>query len=303
MRTRARAWSRTTPIRCSAPPCPRTERTIVHLGDIQHQGGPEYAYRLRIGPLQPDFALRIVPSSINVRGGATVPLAVYALRKDGFAGEIALALKKAPPGFSLGGGQVPDGQDQVRLTLTVPPITPKEPLSLFLEGRARIAGRGGRPSGRPGGGHAAGVRLPSSGSRQRVEGVRVRAGGDQYHGANPQRDPRQDSRRRDRHRARRRARRHVLRAGARRVGRAAGGHHHPAAKRRAPRAPRSCCRATRQGQTRPEGQSDRQCLCGRRSQRRARRSRHPRHAPPRSACCRPSPSKSSNRHAEALLEE
>jgi len=110
----------------------------VHLGDIQHQGGPEYAYRLRIGPLQPDFGLRIVPSSINVRGGATVPLAVYALRKDGFAGEIALALKEAPAGFSLGGARIPDGQDQVRLTLTVPPITPKEPLSLLLEGRARI---------------------------------------------------------------------------------------------------------------------------------------------------------------------
>ena len=36
-----------------------------------------------------------------MRGGATVPIAVYALRKDGFAGEIELALKDAPAGFSL----------------------------------------------------------------------------------------------------------------------------------------------------------------------------------------------------------
>lgn len=110
----------------------------VHLGDIQHQGGPEYAYRLRISPQRPDFALRIVPSSINVRGGATVPLTVYALRKDGFTGAIALALKAAAAGFTLGGASIPEGQDQVRLTLTVPPITPKEPLSLQLEGRARV---------------------------------------------------------------------------------------------------------------------------------------------------------------------
>jgi hypothetical protein len=113
----------------------------LHLGDAQHKGGPEYAYRLRLSPPQPDFELRAVPSSINVRGGATVPLTVYALRKDGFSGEIALALKDAPRGFALSGGQVPANQDQVRLTLTVPPVSLKEPLSLSLEGRATIQGR------------------------------------------------------------------------------------------------------------------------------------------------------------------
>jgi hypothetical protein len=113
----------------------------LHLGDAQHKGGPEYAYRLRLSPPQPDFELRVVPSGINVRGGATVPLTVHALRKDGFSGEIALALKDAPRGFALSGGQVPANQDQVRLTLTVPPVSPKEPLSLSLEGRATIQGR------------------------------------------------------------------------------------------------------------------------------------------------------------------
>jgi len=110
----------------------------LHLGDVQHQGGPEYAYRLRISPPRPDFELRIVPSSINIRGGATVPLVVSALRKDDFSGEITLALQGAPPGFTLSGGRVPEGQEQVRLTLTVPPTPQKEPLGLLLEGRATI---------------------------------------------------------------------------------------------------------------------------------------------------------------------
>ena len=35
----------------------------LQLGDAQQQGGPEYAYRLRISQPQPDFALRVVPSS------------------------------------------------------------------------------------------------------------------------------------------------------------------------------------------------------------------------------------------------
>ena len=46
----------------------------LHLYDAQNQGGPEYAYRLRISPPRPDFDLRVVPSSINARAGAAVPI-------------------------------------------------------------------------------------------------------------------------------------------------------------------------------------------------------------------------------------
>jgi hypothetical protein len=112
----------------------------LYLGDAQQKGGPEYAYRLRIGAPRPDFDLRVTPSSINVSGGMTVPITVHALRKDGFSGDIALALKGAPKGFTLIGGLLPAGRDEVRLTLTVPPQPRPEPLSLSLEGRATIQG-------------------------------------------------------------------------------------------------------------------------------------------------------------------
>jgi hypothetical protein len=114
---------------------------LLRLGDAQHQGGPEYGYRLRLSAPRPDFALRVVPSSINARPGASVPITVYALRKDGFTNEIVLGLKDAPRGFSLSGGRVPAHQDQVRLTLTVPTTPLPEPLDLSLEGRALIQGR------------------------------------------------------------------------------------------------------------------------------------------------------------------
>jgi hypothetical protein len=113
----------------------------LYLGDVQHQGGPEYAYRLRISPPRPDFELRIVPSSVNARAGTAIPITVYAVRRDGFSGDIALELKDAPPGFTLSGNRVPAGQDQVRLTLSVPPAPQKEPFSLHVEGRAKIRGR------------------------------------------------------------------------------------------------------------------------------------------------------------------
>jgi hypothetical protein len=113
----------------------------LHLGDSQQKGGPAYTYRLRVSPPRPDFDLRVIPSGINAGAGTTVPITVYALRKDGFNGAITLALKDAPAGFVLSGARVPENQDHVRLTLTVPPGPRSEPVRLSLEGRAIIEGR------------------------------------------------------------------------------------------------------------------------------------------------------------------
>ncbi|HVM60275.1 MAG TPA: PPC domain-containing protein [Verrucomicrobiae bacterium] len=113
----------------------------LFLADAQHQGGPEFAYRLRISPPRPDFELRVVPSSINVRGGASVPFTVFALRRDGFDRRITLALKNAPEGFALSGGEIPPGEDKVRLTLTAPPAAFDGLLTLDLEGQGLINGR------------------------------------------------------------------------------------------------------------------------------------------------------------------
>ena len=112
----------------------------LHLGDSQGKGGADYAYRLRISRPQPDFALRVVPASLNARAAATVPVTVYALRRDGFAGEISLTLKDAPAGFLLSGGVIPGSADNVRVTLTVP-TSPEGPRSLSVVGRATIGGR------------------------------------------------------------------------------------------------------------------------------------------------------------------
>jgi hypothetical protein len=113
----------------------------LHLGDTQHKGGPDYAYRLRLSPPRSDFELRIVPSSISLRAGATVPLTIYALRKDGCTNEIRLTLTNAPPGFKLQSARVPANQDQVRLTLTAPTTPTSELTQIGIEGRATIQGQ------------------------------------------------------------------------------------------------------------------------------------------------------------------
>lgn len=113
----------------------------IALADTQRAGGRDCAYRLRVGPARPDFDLRVVPSTLNVRPGASVPLTVYALRKDGFTNAIELALSDAPAGYTLGGARIPAGQDQVRLTLTAPATSARNPATLALSGRAVAGGR------------------------------------------------------------------------------------------------------------------------------------------------------------------
>jgi hypothetical protein len=114
---------------------------FIYVGDTQHQGGSDYAYRLRISEPRPDFALRVAPSSLNVRAGMSVPVTVYALRKDGFTNAINLDLKAAPPGFELNGAQVSGNQDKAQFTLKAPAQPVKEPVALSLEGSAIIRGQ------------------------------------------------------------------------------------------------------------------------------------------------------------------
>jgi hypothetical protein len=114
---------------------------LLRLADVQRQGGSEFGYRLRIGPPRPDFELRVTPAEINAGAGTTVPITVHAIRRDGFAGDIAIALKDAPGGFALSGGVVPAGADHVRMTLTVAPGATKETSSIAVEGRATVLGR------------------------------------------------------------------------------------------------------------------------------------------------------------------
>ncbi len=120
---------------------PASGTFFLLLDDAQSQGGPDHAYRLRVSPPRPDFELRVVPSSVNVRAGANAELTVHALRRDGFDGEIALDLRGSPPGFDLSGGLIPAGRDELRLTLQAPAIRSDRVVSLRLVGRAVVGER------------------------------------------------------------------------------------------------------------------------------------------------------------------
>ena len=90
---------------------------LIRIGDVQGHGSSRHAYRLDIGPPRPDFAVRVVPSSVHVLRGGSVPVTVHVLRADGFDGPVRLELGEGGEGLSLS-GVVPAGADSACLTLS-----------------------------------------------------------------------------------------------------------------------------------------------------------------------------------------
>jgi len=127
---------------------PRDGTYSVQVSDTRRHGGKDYAYRLRIGPPQPDFQLRVTPPSLTARAGLAIPITVYARRKDGFAGPIDVSLKNAPEGVALHGGRIPAGVDHIRMTVAAPAQT-EGPVALRFEGSAEIDGQTVRHAASP----------------------------------------------------------------------------------------------------------------------------------------------------------
>ncbi|MCK5000872.1 MAG: hypothetical protein KAS23_15120 [Anaerohalosphaera sp.] len=120
---------------------PATGTYYIHVADSQDHGGDAFSYRLRVSPIQPDFDLRVTPSSLAMPGGSIQPLMVYVLRKDGFEGEIKVGLKNAPEGFKIDGGMIPAGSDNVRMTLRTPLTSSGKPIALVFTGSADVGGK------------------------------------------------------------------------------------------------------------------------------------------------------------------
>jgi len=125
---------------CLSTRLPANGIYALQVADAQQRGGSTFAYRLRLGPPQPDFALRMTPSSLGLLPGRAVPFTVHALRTDGFEGDIELILKGAPSGYVLSGGRIPAGRDSVRVTLQIPWRAAEGRVTFQVEGRARING-------------------------------------------------------------------------------------------------------------------------------------------------------------------
>lgn len=111
---------------------------FVHLGDTARSGGKDYAYRLRLSAPRPDFALRAVPSGGGIRGRGSAAITVYAIRKDGFDGDIVLTLAAPTKGFSASPVTLKKGAETVKFGIKTSLSASDGPVRLVIEGKAKI---------------------------------------------------------------------------------------------------------------------------------------------------------------------
>ena len=117
---------------------PADGKYYVCIADSQNQGGLDYGYRLRMSAPEPDFSLRTNISSAQVNCGGIIAFTIFAMRKDGFDGEINIELKDPVQGFNLTGGTIPPGCDKVCVTISTPPLRPTQIYNLKLIGWTKV---------------------------------------------------------------------------------------------------------------------------------------------------------------------
>ena len=78
---------------------------------------------------------------IALRGGATMALEVVAFRRDGFDGDIELAMEGLPPGVTAHGLKIPAGQSRGMMLITAQADAPRGYANATFVGRATIAGK------------------------------------------------------------------------------------------------------------------------------------------------------------------
>jgi len=115
-------------------------KVFIRVRDVLGKGGVAYGYRLFEGKPQPDFDLRINPSSFVINQAGTSTFTVFALRKFNFMGEINLELIGLPPGYTHSYNVIKNGQNQLTMTITADKDAKLGALELKINGKSETNG-------------------------------------------------------------------------------------------------------------------------------------------------------------------
>ena len=125
----------------------------VELRDLSARGGPDFAYRLRLAGLKPDFNVSAAPADpvrvgnaadngiARVSRGGSAAFLVNIGRLDGFGGALRLEGRGLPPDFAVSSALLAPGGSRALMTVTAPPDAELATHSLRFAAYGSIGGR------------------------------------------------------------------------------------------------------------------------------------------------------------------
>jgi hypothetical protein len=111
---------------------------IVRVCDLFKAGGEDFAYRLVVKPLTPDFTLRCNPDKFNVGRGGHFSVWVLATRTGGFAGDITLEVVGLPAGVTASPARIPAHMTQTVIVLSAAADAPLAATFAEVRGTATV---------------------------------------------------------------------------------------------------------------------------------------------------------------------
>jgi hypothetical protein len=91
---------------------PADGRYIVEVRDVHLRGGPQYPYFLQLTRSQPQFELYLDTDKTQICPGGSAAIFVRIERKNGFTGEVQLAIEGLPYGVTAACGRILAGKSQ-----------------------------------------------------------------------------------------------------------------------------------------------------------------------------------------------
>lgn len=120
---------------------PRDGLYTAKVYPVSLRGGPEYYYRLRISPPQPDFDICSLRSCLRFNGKST-SFTVRVYPKEGFKGEIQIRAVGSCAQMKLSrDGKIPAGQTEATFSLVSEEKLATNPMEIELVAEAQINGK------------------------------------------------------------------------------------------------------------------------------------------------------------------
>lgn len=122
---------------------PADGKYVLEIRDLHLRGGAEFPYVVLASRSQPYFELELDSDKTLLAPGISAPFYVRVNRKNGFAGEVQLAVNGLPPGVTATTGRILASGNDGCIILTAAPDAPAAAVNIQVTGTATHPGPDG----------------------------------------------------------------------------------------------------------------------------------------------------------------